>query len=218
MGTSEKAGRIRIMRLAVRLKLAVPRLAAGGWLLAAGCWLLAGYVAITHSGNRQARRRRHMMTRETSMTFVLALAIGVVAGSRAMMAPAAVSWAARLGWLPLDTTPLAFLGYTYTPWIFTVLALVELVTDQLPTTPSRTVPMQFGARILTGGLSGAAIGAANGALALGAIAGIAGAVMGTLGGRALRGRLAQAFGNDHPAALIEDAIAIVAAYLIVAGL
>jgi uncharacterized membrane protein len=151
------------------------------------------------------------------MTFLLALAIGIVAGSRAMMAPAAVSWAARVGWLPLDATPLAFLGYAYTPWILTVLALGELVTDQLPTTPSRTVPMQFGARIITGGLSGAAIGAANGAPALGVIAGIAGAVIGTLGGRALRGRLAQAFGNDHPAAFVEDAIAIGGAYLIVSA-
>ena len=30
-----------------------------------------------------------------------ALLIGVVAGLRAMTAPAAVSWATRLGWLPL---------------------------------------------------------------------------------------------------------------------
>jgi uncharacterized membrane protein len=159
-----------------------------------------------------------MMAQEKSMAIVLALAIGVVAGSRAMMAPAAVSWAARLGCLPLDATPLAFLGYAYTPWILTVLALVELVTDQLPTTPSRTVPMQFGARILTGGLSGAAVGAASDGLAFGAIAGILGAIAGTPGGRALRGWLARLFGNDHPAALIEDALAIGGAYLIVSAL
>ena len=91
--------------------------------------------------------------------YVLALLIGVVAGLRAMTAPAAVSWAAHLGWLPLQDTPLAFLGFTATPYIFTVLAIVELITDQLPKTPSRTVPMQFGARIVLGGLSGAAIGA-----------------------------------------------------------
>jgi uncharacterized membrane protein len=159
-----------------------------------------------------------MMAQEKSMAIVLALGIGVVAGARAMMAPAAVSWAARLGWLPLDATPLAFLGYAYTPWIFTVLALVELVTDQLPTTPSRTVPMQFGARLLTGGLSGAAVGAASGGLVFGAIAGIVGAIAGTLGGRAFRGWLARLFGNDHPAALIEDALAIGGAYLIVSAL
>jgi|SRR6476469_1516049 len=154
----------------------------------------------------------------TTSTFVLALLVGVVAGSRAMMAPAAVSWAARLGWLHLSASPLAFLGYAYTPWILTILALGELVTDQLPTTPSRTVPMQFGARLATGALSGAAIGASAGALAIGLVAGIIGAVIGTLGGRAVRGRLAAAFGNDHPAAFTEDAIAIVGALLICSAL
>ena len=62
---------------------------------------------------------------------VLPLLIGVIAGLRAMTAPAAISLAARAGRLDLTATPLAFLGYTYTPWIFTVLALVELITDQL---------------------------------------------------------------------------------------
>ena len=41
---------------------------------------------------------------------VLAFLIGIVAGLRALTAPAAVSWAARLGLLPLQGTSLAFLG------------------------------------------------------------------------------------------------------------
>ena len=149
---------------------------------------------------------------------LLAVLIGVIAGLRAMTAPAAVSWAARLGWLNLAPTGLAFLGYAFTPWIFTALALVELVTDQLPKTPSRTVPVQFGTRILTGGLSGGAIGAAHGQLVLGVVGGVVGAVIGTLGGRAVRGRLAASFGRDLPAALIEDAVAIGGAFLIMAAL
>ncbi len=96
--------------------------------------------------------------------FILPLLIGVIAGLRAMTAPAAISWAARLGYLDLASTSLAFLGYTFTPWIFTVLALGELVTDQLPSTPSRTVPVQFGTRIVVGALTGAAIGAHGGSL------------------------------------------------------
>ena len=150
-----------------------------------------------------------------TIAIVLPLLIGVIAGLRAMTAPAAISLAARAGRLDLSTTNLAFLGYAYTPWIFTVLALVELVTDQLPTTPSRTVPIQFGTRILMGGLTGGAIGASGGALTLGVIAGIVGAVIGTLGGRAVRARLAAAFGSDRPAAVIEDVIAIGGAFLIV---
>ena len=150
--------------------------------------------------------------------FVLSLLIGIVAGLRAMTAPAAVSWAARLGWLNLAPTGLAFLGYAFTPWVLTVLALGELVTDQLPTTASRTVPIQFGTRLLTGGLSGAAIGAAGGTLVIGLAGGILGAVIGTLGGRTFRARLAAAFGSDPPAAYIEDAVAIGGAFLIVMAL
>lgn len=146
--------------------------------------------------------------------YLLALLIGIVAGLRAMTAPALVSWAAHLGWLDLSGTWLAFLGNTWTRWILTLFALGELVTDKLPSTPSRTVPVQFGARILTGALSGAAIGAASGARVGGLLAGIVGAVIGTLGGRAFRARLAAAFGSDRPAAFIEDAVAIVGALLI----
>ncbi|MEN2786617.1 DUF4126 domain-containing protein [Sphingomonas qilianensis] len=151
------------------------------------------------------------------MILLLALLIGVVAGLRTMTAPAAVAWAAQLGWISLDGTWLAFVGFRFTPWILTVLALAELVTDQLPATPSRKVPPQFIARILSGGLSGAALGAAGGALALGAVAGVLGAVIGTIGGAAARARLAAAFGNDRPAALLEDVVAIGGAFLIVAA-
>ena len=146
---------------------------------------------------------------------LLATLIGIIAGLRTMMAPAAVSWAASLGWLDISSTSLAFLGYTWTPWILTALAAVELVTDQLPSTPSRTVPVQFGARLVSGALAGAAIGAASDLLIVGAIAGVVGAIIGTLGGRMLRARLASAFRKDPPAALIEDAIAIVGAFLVV---
>jgi uncharacterized membrane protein len=146
--------------------------------------------------------------------YLLALLLGVVAGLRAMTAPAVVSWAAHLGWLDLSGTWLAFFGNVWVRWILTLFALAELVTDQLPSTPSRTVPVQFGTRIVTGALSGAAIGAGSGALVGGLIAGIIGAVIGTLGGRAFRARLAKAFGNERPAAFIEDAVAIGGALLI----
>ena len=145
---------------------------------------------------------------------ILALAIGVVAGLRAMTAPALVSWVAHLGGLDLSDTWLSFLATTPARLILTALALIEFVTDQLPSTPSRKVPVQFGARILTGGLSGAAIGAGSGMLLSGLCAGIAGAIIGTLGGASFRASLAKKFGSDRPAALVEDAVAIVAALAI----
>lgn len=150
------------------------------------------------------------------MILLLSLLIGIVAGLRAMTAPAAVAWAARLGWFDISQTPLAFMGYRWTPWIFTVLAIGELITDQLPGTPSRKVPVQFATRIILGGLSGGVIGAAGGSLVLGVAAGAVGAVIGTLGGAAVRARLASSFGRDRPAALIEDAVAIAGALLVVA--
>jgi uncharacterized membrane protein len=152
------------------------------------------------------------------MLIVLCLLIGIIAGLRAMTAPAAISWAASLGYLDLSGTWLAFLGFRFTPWIFTLVALGELVTDQRPSTPSRKMPVQFVTRLLMGGLSGAALGAGGGMLFAGAILGVIGAVVGTFGGAALRGRLAVMFGKDLPAALIEDAIAVVGAALIVGAL
>jgi uncharacterized membrane protein len=146
---------------------------------------------------------------------LLAFLIGIVVGIRAMTAPMAVSWAARLGRLSLSGTWLAFLGYAWTPRVLTLLAAGELITDQLPSTPSRTVPVQFGTRIVMGAVCGAAITAGGGSMLAGAMMGVAGAVTGTLGGRAFRTRLAAAFGRDRPAALLEDAIAVGGAFLTV---
>lgn len=152
------------------------------------------------------------------MVYLLALLIGVVAGLRAMTAPAAISFAAHYGMLDLSGTFLGFLGYRWTPWILLVAAIGELITDQLPSTPSRKVPVQFGTRILMGAATGGAIGVTAGSLWVGAIIGAIGAVIGTLGGAAVRGKMAAAFGKDRPAALIEDAVAIAGAVLIVLAL
>ena len=149
---------------------------------------------------------------------ILACLIGIVAGLRAMTPIAAVSWAAHLGRLPLQGTWLSFLGASITTYVATALALGELVTDKLPMTPSRKIPMQFGARILSGALCGAAMAAPGGAMWLGLFLGAVGAVIGTFGGAAMRAWLAQAFGKDLPAALLEDVIAIGGVILIVSRL
>lgn len=147
---------------------------------------------------------------------VLAFLIGVVAGLRALTAPAAVSWAAKLGWLNLEGTPFAFLQYTISAAIFTVLAIGELVNDKLPKTPSRKAPASFAVRIVMGAFSGGAIGASRQSLVAGLILGAIGAVVGTLGGYEARVRLAKAFaGKDLPIALLEDLVAIACAFLIV---
>jgi uncharacterized membrane protein len=148
--------------------------------------------------------------------YVWAFLIGVVGGLRSMTAPAAVSWAARLGWLHLENTWLAFLGFAATPYILSVLAIGELINDKLPKTPSRKAPVPFIARVVVGALCGAALGATNDVLIGGLLAGVLGGVAGTLGGYEFRARLVRAIGgNDLPVALFEDAIAICGAVLIV---
>jgi uncharacterized membrane protein len=150
------------------------------------------------------------------MTVVLAFLIGVVAGLRTVTAPAALSWGAKLTWLPVGGTWAGFMAYWFVPWIFTALALVEFVTDQLPGTPSRKVPQQFAARLVSGGFCGAIVGTVGAGWFVGLIAGVAGAVAGTLGGYAARRGLAEKAGNDRPVALIEDAVAIVLALAVAA--
>lgn len=149
---------------------------------------------------------------------LLAFGIGIVAGSRTMLAPAAIAWAAATRGLALDGSWLAFFGWRFTPWIVSMLALGEFVGDVLPTTPSRKQPGPFGARLVSGGVSGAAIGIGAAMPLAGLALGVVGAVIGTLGGAALRSGLASRFGRDLPAALLEDAIALAAAAYVVLAL
>src|ERR1700735_3407053 len=156
--------------------------------------------------------------KEAHMFIVVALVLGIVCGLRTMTSPAVTSWAARMGLLAVSGTPMAFMGFKYTPIIFTLLAIGELINDKLPKTASRTVPPQFIARVISGCLVGATVGAAAGSLTGGLFAGAVGGFVGTLGGAATRRRLAKAFGKDLPAALLEDVAAIVISIVAVAKL
>ncbi|OBG84631.1 DUF4126 domain-containing protein [Mycobacterium sp. NS-7484] len=143
------------------------------------------------------------------LVLLLALLIGVVAGLRAFTAPAVVAWAATLSWINLDGTWVEWLAHPVTVTVLTILAVGELVTDQLPSTPSRKTAVQFIARLITGGFAGAVIGTAWGYTFGGLGAGLIGAVLGTLGGYEARKRLVAATGGrDLPIALVEDAVAV----------
>lgn len=143
------------------------------------------------------------------LVLVLALLIGVIAGSRALTAPAVVAWGAMFGWIDVADKWSEWMAHPITVTVLTIFALGELVTDQLPVTPSRKVAPQFIARLLTGGFSGAVIGSAFFHTFSATGAGIVGAVLGTLAGAELRSRLAAARnGNDRPGAFTEDALAV----------
>lgn len=151
----------------------------------------------------------------TTAVLGLALLIGVVAGSRALTAPAVMSWAAVLQWIPLQDKWSSWMGSWIAVGILTALAVVELVTDQLPRTPNRKTTAQFSARLLTGAFAGAVLGSGwhHTFAALGA--GVIGAVFGTLGFYEFRSRLVAATGGrDLPIALFEDALAVGGGFLV----
>jgi uncharacterized membrane protein len=151
------------------------------------------------------------------LVLLLALLIGVVAGLRALTPPAVVAWGAALGWLPLDGTWAQWVGHPITVVVLTILLVVELVTDQLPSTPPRTVPLQFAARMVTGAFAGAVIGAGWHYTFSSIGAGVVGAVLGTMGGFQARHRLVAANGGrDLPVALAEDAIAVLGGFAVIA--
>lgn len=152
-----------------------------------------------------------------NQTYLLAISIGFVAGLRSLTAPAAVSWAARLGWLNLHGSPLAFMGSAVTVAIFSLLAALEYVADLLPRTPNRTKPGPMITRIITGGLSGSCLAISAGeSLSVAAALGGIGAVIGTFAGYEARRRLVSGLKvKDVFVAIPEDLVAIGLAYLLV---
>jgi uncharacterized membrane protein len=148
---------------------------------------------------------------------ILAFVIGIVAGLRSLTAPAVVAWGAHLGRLDLHDSHLWFMGTAAAVAVFTLGAIVELVTDQLPKTPARTTPVPLTARILMGGLSGACVCAAAGqSWIAGALLGAIGGLVGAFGGYQARTRLVRALGvHDAFVAIPEDLVAIGVACLIV---
>lgn len=143
--------------------------------------------------------------------FVFAVGIGIVAGLRAMTAPAVVSWAAYLGWLSRDSSQLAFMGSIAAVAIFSSLAIGELVADLVPGIPKRTAPAPLITRIFTGGLCGAYFCEIlnQPPLFTGAILGAIGAVIGAFAGYELRRRLVRGLRiKDVFIAIPEDLVAI----------
>jgi uncharacterized membrane protein len=153
----------------------------------------------------------------TNYIFAFAFGIGVVAGLRSLTAPAAVSWAAYLGWLGLQGSPLGFMASIPTVALFSLLAIGELIGDLLPKTPKRTAPAPLIARIVTGGFAGACLCLSAGqSWLIGSLLGGVGGVMGTFSGYEIRRGLVKALKiKDVFIALAEDLVALSLAWLFV---
>lgn len=147
-----------------------------------------------------------------SADFILfsSFGIGVVAGLRSLTAPAVVSWAAYLGWLNLQGSPLAFMGSIVTVAISSLLALGELGADLSPRIPRRTAPGPLAGRLFMGGLCGACLCVSAGQLlSVGAVLGALGGFIGAFAGYELRRRLVAGWNiRDAFVAITEDLIAI----------
>jgi uncharacterized membrane protein len=142
--------------------------------------------------------------------FAVAFGIGLVAGLRSLTAPAAVSWAAHLGWLNLHGSPLAFMGSTVVVAIFSLLAIIEYVGDMLPKIPNRTTAGPLIARIVMGGLSGACVcTSVNQPLLVGIALGGMGGLIGAFAGYEVRKRVVNSLKiKDVIIALTEDLVTI----------
>jgi len=139
--------------------------------------------------------------------FVQALLLGIAAGMRTLVAPAAVMIVFRIP------------GY----WVAAILALFEMYGDKSPQAPPRTATPALVARLLFGALSAFAL------VLLGvqrpwppqlpweaAGIGIIGALIGAFGGMYVRLELSRpGMFPSLAVALVEDAVSIVLAYIAV---
>ena len=145
-----------------------------------------------------------------ALILVLAFLIGLVCGLRSMTGPALVCWGAHLGWLHLSGSHLAFLGSSIALIVFSLLAVGELIADQLPKIPRRTSAGPLTARVLLGGMCGGALAIAGSAsFGMSCLLGGLGGLVGAFAGYTAR-RVATSEGRlpDFPVAVLEDLIAI----------
>jgi uncharacterized membrane protein len=135
------------------------------------------------------------------MTALLAaFLLGIIAGLRSLTAPAVL---------------LLVRHRSVVAYLLGVLAIIEYAADLHPNTPARTQVVGLGARILSGAFCGGWLAAAGHvSLVLGVLLGVVGAVMGAYVGLAARTGAIGLIGRV-PAALLEDALAIVGAVLTV---
>lgn len=140
--------------------------------------------------------------------------IGLVAGARALTPLAVVSDAAHRGALPADNAAPRWLGHTAVAAGTKALAAAELGGDKLQSAPDRIVPAGIAARLLTGGLAGAAL-APRGQAVAGAILGATAAVGAAYLTFHARMRAMRRYGQG-PTGVVEDALTMGAANLVMA--
>ncbi|MHC2019939.1 hypothetical protein [Methylobacterium sp. CM6247] len=100
--------------------------------------------------------------------------------------------------------------------LFTTAAIAEMAGDKMPFAPDRRIPPSFAFWLAIGAIGGWALAGRHTSPKTGALAGMAGAVAGTLLGRAARGPDSRT-ASGRAKGLAEDAAAVALAVLVVAS-
>lgn len=154
-------------------------------------------------------------------TYLKAFGIGVIAGMRALSAPALLTRKlARTVPVKQPAKPIHYLAQQPVSLALSVLAGGEIIADKLPNASNRTSPLQFIGRVASGGSCGAVLSEVEGqSVAVGGIAGGLGAVVGTLVFFNLRRFLDHDLGlPDMVGALAEDVLVISLGWTLVNGI
>ena len=144
-------------------------------------------------------------------SYLKALGIGMVAGSRSMTAPALLS-AHLAGRAPdaLEGTLLSPFTSSWATMLARVAAVGEMVADKTPNIPPRTEALPLMGRLTVGAFSGFVLCMAERESALlGALFGAIGALVGTFGFYHLRRLIGEETSiPDFAIAVAEDAVAV----------
>jgi uncharacterized membrane protein len=148
---------------------------------------------------------------EVVLSWLLAIPLlGFVTGLRTMTPLAVLCWFAYSHALSLEGTWAVWAGRRTAVILFTILAIVEIVLDKHPKTPSRLKLAPLIARLFFGGMLGSIVAAGlNGSGLEGALLGILGATAGSICGFFFRKEITERTQyEDWQIAVSEDALAI----------
>lgn len=141
--------------------------------------------------------------------------IGLPAGARAMTPLAAVTDAARRGALAADRGAPLWLGRPAVATVAKLLAAGEIYGDKLKSAPDRIVPAGLLARIVSGGIAGAAVAPRRHAV-VGGLLGATAAVGAAYLTFYLRIPALRRYGQT-PTGVIEDALTVAATQAVLVG-
>lgn len=144
--------------------------------------------------------------------YATSFGLGFVAGMRNMTACAALAWAASKGRTRGTLIP----GGPGARTVATAAAVAEMAGDKMPFAPDRRIPPSFAFRLAVGAVGGWVLAGRRASPETGALAGIAGAIAGTLLGRAARGPDSRTM-PGRAKGLAEDAVAVGLAVLVVSS-